>query len=72
MSFGCFWHHVSAAADFSCLLVFCVAGNNRTNSFVEDGKLFLQPTLTSDYLGAEQLRNGVESALQQGYSIAPT
>lgn len=24
---------------------------------MEDGKLFLQPTLTSDYLGEEQLRN---------------
>ncbi|CAM9699955.1 unnamed protein product [Ectocarpus fasciculatus] len=30
-------------------------GNNRTNSFVEDGKLFLQPTLTSDYMGEEQV-----------------
>lgn len=35
-----------------------LSGNNRTNSYVEDGKLFLQPTLTSDYLGEDQLRNG--------------
>lgn len=38
------------------LFLFGGPGNNRTNSYVEDGKLFLQPTLTSDYIGAEQLR----------------
>ena len=29
--------------------------NNRTNSFVEDGVLYLQPTLTADNIGEDQL-----------------
>jgi len=32
--------------------------NNRTNSFVKDGVLHLQPTLTEDTLGEETLRTG--------------
>jgi beta-glucanase (GH16 family) len=32
--------------------------NNRTNSFTEDGILYLQPTLTSDTIGEDQLRTG--------------
>jgi len=35
---------------------FQVYVNNRSNSFVEDGKLFLKPTLTSDWLGEERVR----------------
>jgi hypothetical protein len=29
--------------------------NNRSNSFVEDGVLYLQPTLTSDTIGKENV-----------------
>jgi beta-glucanase (GH16 family) len=32
--------------------------NNRTNSFVEDGVLFLQPTFTADKIGEDALENG--------------
>lgn len=32
--------------------------NNRTNSFVRDGALYLQPTLTSEKIGEEALNNG--------------
>lgn len=32
--------------------------NNRTNSFVKDGILHLQPTLTSDLIGEDQVRHG--------------
>jgi hypothetical protein len=32
--------------------------NNRTNSYVEDGKLFLMPTLTSENLGEANVING--------------
>eukprot|EP00752_Nemacystus_decipiens_P007385 g6605.t1 len=38
---------------------FQMYGNNRTNSYVEDGKLILQPTLTSDYLGPEQVSGAI-------------
>ncbi|CAN0313277.1 unnamed protein product, partial [Scytosiphon promiscuus] len=48
---------------------FQMYGNNRTNSYVEDGKLFLQPTLTSDYLGEDQLRH--ESPIVQSHPSAP-
>ena len=37
---------------------FEVYNNNRTNSFVDDGVLYLQPTLTSDYLGEDGVRTG--------------
>ena len=30
--------------------------NNRTNSFVEDGVLYLQPTLTENTIGEENVR----------------
>jgi hypothetical protein len=30
--------------------------NNRTNSFVEDGVLYLQPTLTENTIGLENVR----------------
>lgn len=33
--------------------------NNRTNSYVEDGVLFLQPTLTSDTFGRERVSGEV-------------
>ena len=32
--------------------------NNRSNSYVRDGVLYLRPTLTSDYLGSEALLYG--------------
>ena len=32
--------------------------NNRTNSFVEDGVLYLQPTLTLENLGEQVLQTG--------------
>jgi hypothetical protein len=32
--------------------------NNRSNSFVKDGKLHLKPTLTEDVIGDAQLRTG--------------
>jgi len=32
--------------------------NNRTNSFVKNGTLFLQPTLTEDTFGVDTLRTG--------------
>jgi beta-glucanase (GH16 family) len=32
--------------------------NNRTNSFTEDGILYLQPTLTADYLGEAGVKTG--------------
>lgn len=32
--------------------------NNRTNSFVKDGVLHLQPTLTADKLGEDGVRTG--------------
>lgn len=32
--------------------------NNRTNSFVDNGVLHLQPTLTSDLIGEDQVRTG--------------
>ena len=32
--------------------------NNRTNSFVQDGVLYLQPTLTVDNFGEDTLRTG--------------
>lgn len=34
--------------------------NNRTNSFVRDGVLYLKPTLTSDFVGDETLMSGCE------------
>lgn len=37
---------------------FQIYNNNRTNSFVEDGVLHLQPTLTSDYLGEDGVKTG--------------
>ena len=37
---------------------FEIYNNNRTNSFVEDGVLYLQPTLTSDYLGEDGVKTG--------------
>jgi beta-glucanase (GH16 family) len=33
--------------------------NNRTNSFVKEGILYLQPTLTSDKFGEDFITNGV-------------
>jgi hypothetical protein len=32
--------------------------NNRTNSFIENGVLYLRPTLTADYMGEEKMMNG--------------
>jgi len=32
--------------------------NNRTNSFVKDGVLHLQPTLTADTVGEDTVRHG--------------
>mmetsp|Transcript_8905 Transcript_8905/g.6668 ORF Transcript_8905/g.6668 Transcript_8905/m.6668 type:complete len:85 (-) Transcript_8905:856-1110(-) len=32
--------------------------NNRTNSYVRDGVLYLQPTLTEDAIGHESLTQG--------------
>ena len=32
--------------------------NNRSNSFVEDGILYIKPTLTSDFIGEQALREG--------------
>lgn len=32
--------------------------NNRTNSFIEDGVLYLQPTYTEDYLGTVAMMDG--------------
>lgn len=32
--------------------------NNRTNSFIEDGVLYLRPTLTADLLGEDKVMNG--------------
>ena len=32
--------------------------NNRTNSYVRDGALFIKPTLTADRIGDANLRNG--------------
>ena len=32
--------------------------NNRTNSFVNEGVLYLQPTLTQDAIGVDALHNG--------------
>lgn len=32
--------------------------NNRTNSFVKDGTLHLQPTLTEDTIGLDTLQHG--------------
>lgn len=32
--------------------------NNRTNSFVQDGQLFLQPTLTSELMGENAMMHG--------------
>ncbi|CAN0506442.1 unnamed protein product, partial [Laminaria digitata] len=42
--------------------------NNRTNSYVKDGKLFLQPTLTSDYLGED---HGVIPTMFDIWGMAP-
>ncbi|CAM9435429.1 unnamed protein product [Ectocarpus sp. 12 AP-2014] len=49
---------------------FQMYGNNRTNSFVEDGKLFLQPTLTSDYMGEEQV-SGVSPTTFDMWGLVP-
>jgi hypothetical protein len=35
--------------------------NNRTNSFVKDGVLYLQPTLTSEAIGLTTMMRGVYS-----------
>lgn len=32
--------------------------NNRSNSFVQDGVLHIRPTLTSDKIGEENVKNG--------------
>lgn len=32
--------------------------NNRTNSYVEDGALYLQPSLTEDYIGLNTMKYG--------------
>jgi len=32
--------------------------NNRTNSFTKEGVLYLQPTLTSDTIGEDELKTG--------------
>ncbi|CAN0463584.1 unnamed protein product, partial [Ectocarpus sp. 12 AP-2014] len=49
---------------------FQMYGNNRTNSYVEDGKLFLQPTLTSDYMGEEQV-SGVSPTTFDMWGLVP-
>ncbi|CAM9956145.1 unnamed protein product [Scytosiphon promiscuus] len=49
---------------------FQMYGNNRTNSYVEDGKLFLQPTLTSDYLGEDQV-SGVQPITFDMWGLVP-
>ena len=46
------WKHTIKGEDFVTYV------NNRTNSFVQDGKLFLQPTLAADTLGEAFLKNG--------------
>lgn len=38
--------------------------NNRSNSFVENGTLFMQPTLTADRLGAEQVSGAIPTTLE--------
>lgn len=40
--------------------------NNRSNSFVEDGILYIKPTLTSDFLGEDALKEGGRIALYSG------
>jgi len=38
---------------------FEIYNNNRSNSFVRDGKLYIKPTLTTDKYGEDFLANGV-------------
>jgi hypothetical protein len=38
---------------------FQIYNNNRSNSFVKDGKLHIKPTLTADQYGESFLANGV-------------
>ncbi|CAO3611666.1 unnamed protein product [Cunninghamella echinulata] len=40
--------------------------NNRTNSFVENGVLYLKPTFTADFMGEEAMKNGGELNLWNG------
>ncbi|CEP13881.1 hypothetical protein [Parasitella parasitica] len=40
--------------------------NNRSNSFVENGILYLKPTMTSDTIGEEALKNGGRMNLYSG------
>lgn len=32
--------------------------NNRSNSYVKDGVLYVKPTMTEDYIGTQQLNSG--------------
>lgn len=38
---------------------FQIYNNNRSNSFIKDGKLHIKPTLTADQYGEDFLANGV-------------
>eukprot|EP00457_Paulinella_chromatophora_P008884 gb/GEZN01008933.1/.p1 GENE.gb/GEZN01008933.1/~~gb/GEZN01008933.1/.p1 ORF type:complete len:347 (-),score=20.10 gb/GEZN01008933.1/:290-1330(-) len=40
--------------------------NNRTNSFVRDGVLFLKPTMTADLIGEEALQSGYTMSIWGG------
>ncbi|OBZ81999.1 Beta-1,3-glucan-binding protein [Choanephora cucurbitarum] len=40
--------------------------NNRSNSFVEDGILYLKPTLTSDSIGEQAVKSGGKISLYSG------
>lgn len=37
---------------------------HRSNSFVENGTLFINPTLTADKLGAEQVSGAIPTTLE--------
>lgn len=39
-------------------MYYCRYTNNRSNSFVEDGILYIKPTLTADAIGHEELKQG--------------
>lgn len=40
--------------------------NNRSNSFVEDGILYLKPTMTAETIGDEAMKNGGKVNLFSG------
>lgn len=52
------WNHEKTASGGGNW-EFEIYNNNRSNSFVRDGNLFIKPTLTSDMYGEEFLANGV-------------